>query len=405
MAKRTRGTKANNTLSRAIGRLPAPLRFVLQSRYGIIAAMLVTGTLVGYGVIKIHWQDGKPHVEIDARKAAALRERTVAWIQATRGKLGDLATSETRPADAISQGPTASHEVPPVEGEPLVPQARPPAQLGAAPPFDTIRIASFNIQVFGTSKLAKTEVMQVLVQVVRQFDVVAIQEVRSKDDTVLPRFVASINADGAGYDFVIGPRLGRTSSKEQYAFVFDTSRIERDPNVLYTLQDPQDVMHREPLVARFRARTAVPERGFSFTLINVHTDPDETDTEVDVLASAFQAVRQDGSGEDDVILLGDLNVDEHHLGQLGMLPGVVPAISGVPTNTRRNRTYDNLIMDARTTTEFTGVARVLDLQEAFGLTLEHALEVSDHSPIWAEFSAHERPGAGPVAARPQSGTQ
>jgi endonuclease/exonuclease/phosphatase family metal-dependent hydrolase len=287
----------------------------------------------------------------------------------------------------------------------LAKQPRQPGQLEAALPLDTIRIASFNIQVFGTSKLEKTDVMQVLVQVVRQFDIVAIQEVRSKDDTVLPRFVTGINADGARYDFVIGPRLGRTSSKEQYAFVFDTDRIQRDSSVLYTLQDPQDVMHREPFVARFRARTSVPERGFSFTLINVHTDPDETDTEVDVLAGAFQAVRQDGSGEDDVILLGDLNVDEHHLGQLGMMPGAMHVITGVPTNTRRNRMYDNLVLDARVTTEFTGVAQVLDLQEAFGLTLDQALEVSDHSPIWAEFSAYEQPGTGPVAARPQGGAQ
>jgi len=59
---------------------------------------------------------------------------------------------------------------------------------------NTIKIASFNIQVFGTSKLAKPEVMVVLTKVVRRFDIVAVQEIRSKDETVVPRFLQEINA-------------------------------------------------------------------------------------------------------------------------------------------------------------------------------------------------------------------
>src|SRR5207237_298200 len=54
---------------------------------------------------------------------------------------------------------------------------------------ETIRIASFNIQAFGHAKLDKQQVMEILVKIVRQFDVVAIQEVRSKQQDVLPRFI------------------------------------------------------------------------------------------------------------------------------------------------------------------------------------------------------------------------
>ena len=114
----------------------------------------------------------------------------------------------------------------------------------SAPP--TIKIASFNIQVFGVSKLKKTPVMQVLAEVVRRFDVVAIQEVRATDDNVVPQFLALINANGARYNFVIGPRLGRTNSKEQYAVLFNTARIEVDRGSVYTVDDPQDLLHREP---------------------------------------------------------------------------------------------------------------------------------------------------------------
>lgn len=97
----------------------------------------------------------------------------------------------------------------PSPSEPLAqPGAQPIAPSATDAPVDgTIRIASYNIQVFGTSKLGKPQVMGILANVVRRFDIVAIQEVRSADQTILPQFVDLINAEGARYDFVIGPRL------------------------------------------------------------------------------------------------------------------------------------------------------------------------------------------------------
>jgi len=263
---------------------------------------------------------------------------------------------------------------------------------------DTVAIASFNIQVFGTSKLKKSAVMNVLAQVVRRFDVVAIQEVRSTDETILPSFVQLINAPGLRYDFVIGPRLGRTSSKEQYAIVFNTDTIEVDRATMYTVSDPGDRLHREPLVAHFRVRTGARD-AFTFKLVDIHTDPDETVGELDALADVFTAVQRDGSGEDDVILLGDLNVDEYHLGRLGQLPGIAHVVTRTTTNTRRDKMYDNIVFNRQATSEFTGRWGVLDLEAEYGLSREQALEVSDHLPVWAEFSVHEG-YPGPVATLP-----
>ena len=296
------------------------------------------------------------------------------------------ATPANPPASPVG-GPMAS-------GGPPAPQS--PAAAAFSP---TIKVASFNIQVFGTSKLQKTPVMQVLADVVRRFDLVAIQEVRSVDDTVVPQFSALINSTGVRYDFVIGPRLGRTNSKEQYAILYDTSRIEVDPTSVYTVPDPQDLLHREPLVARFRPRGVPPNQAFTFSLVNIHTDPDETATELDALADVFVGVQQNGSGEDDVILLGDINVDEYHLGNLGRLPGIGYVVAGVPTNTRRDKTYDNIVFDRRTTVEYTGRWGVLDLMQEFSLTSAQALEVSDHMPVWAEFGVYEG-AVGPLALQP-----
>jgi endonuclease/exonuclease/phosphatase family metal-dependent hydrolase len=269
-----------------------------------------------------------------------------------------------------------------------------------APPVekspDRITVASFNVQVFGQDKLGRPEVMDVIASVVRRFDVIAIQEIRSKEQDVVPELVRRVNADGSRYDYVIGPRLGRTSSQEQYAFVYDTGRLEVLPQSVYTADDPRDELHREPLVASFRVRSESIDDPFSFTLVNIHTDPDEVRAELDALAEVFLQVQGDRIGEDDVILLGDLNADEYHLGRLGGMPFIATAIRGTPTNTRRTAAYDNLVFDRRATVEYTGQSGVLDLEAEFGLTRDEALEVSDHLPVWATFSASEST-SGPLA--------
>lgn len=267
------------------------------------------------------------------------------------------------------------------------------SHLSSAPPVtrtgDAIRIASFNIQVFGEKKLEKADVAQRLARIVRYFDVVAVQEIRAKGQDLLPRFIELINAEGAHYDYVIGPRLGRTNSKEQYAFIYDAASLECDRENVYTIDDPDDLLHREPLVAGFRVRGPPPEEAFTFTLIDIHTEPGKAADELNVLDDVFRAVRNDGRGEDDIILLGDLNADDHHLGELGQLPYITWVISGVPTNTHGSKLYDNILFDSRPTVEYLGQAGVFDLMGEFHVPMERALEISDHLPIWAEFSLRE----------------
>jgi endonuclease/exonuclease/phosphatase family metal-dependent hydrolase len=288
-------------------------------------------------------------------------------------------------------------------GEGVLPWSARPASSEVERPLggETIRIASFNIQAFGQAKLQRPQVMEVLVQVVRRFDLVAIQEIRSKEHDVLPRFVKLINsADGRDrYDFAISQRLGRTSSQEQYAFVFDTDRIEIDRRYAYTVVDRGDRLHREPFVAAFRARGPPPDQAFTFTLINIHTDPDEVDKELNALDDVYRAVQDDGRGEDDVILLGDLNTHSGRLGELSRVPFLMCAINEPFTNTRQNKQYDNILFQSEATTEFTSRSGVLNLMREFGLSQAQALEVSDHFPIWAEFSVYEGGKPGYVAGQ------
>ncbi len=264
---------------------------------------------------------------------------------------------------------------------------------------DTIRIASFNIQVLGSTKLSKPLVMERLAQIARKFDIIAVQEIRSLDQTVLPQFVDLINSGGRAYDFVIGPRLGRTVSKEQYAYIFDRASIEVDRSQTYTMHDPADLMHREPFVALFRVRGPSPQEAFTFRLVNVHTDPEEVSREAALTAQILQKVRDDGVGEDDVIVLGDFNANDRQLRELSDLDGMTLTVQGVATTPRGTKQYDNIVFDPAATVEFTGRAGVFDFLRAYNLSVEEAIEISDHLPVWAEFSIYE--GASRVAHAPR----
>ena len=274
-----------------------------------------------------------------------------------------------------------------------------PSSPRAVETGESIKIATFNIQVFGTSKMGKRDVVGRLLQIVRNFDVVAIQELRSKDDTIVAQFVDALNATGLRYDYAVGPRLGRSSSKEQYIYLFNTDTIEIDRTALETISDPDDLLHREPYVGWFRARGPEPERAFTFRLINIHTDPDEVKTEVNALDDVYRAVQSDGRNEDDVILLGDLNANDRQLGELGEISGITWVVRGEPTNTRETKSYDNILFDARATKEYLGRYGVYDMVSELNITREEALRISDHQPVWAEFSVYEGGPHGSLAER------
>ena len=278
---------------------------------------------------------------------------------------------------------------------------QPPGQPNSGP---VIRIASFNVQSLGNAKAAKQYVMVRLADIVRKFDLVAIQEIRSTNDYLVPDFVQLVNNPGGNFpqrrfDYVIGQRVGRTTNQEQFLFLFDTERIEVDQQSVYTISDPDDLLFSEPLVATFSTRGVNPDEAFTFTVVNNRTDPVRVNDELDALAEVYRVVRRSARQEDDVILVGDFHSDDRHLSRLGQLPGIFPTIAGVWTNTRQDNQYDNLILHQPSTTEYTGRSGVFDVMRNYNLTEQQALEISDHFPVWAEFSVYERDYAGRVANR------
>ncbi|QDV76132.1 endonuclease/exonuclease/phosphatase family protein [Botrimarina mediterranea] len=335
-------------------------------------------------------------------------------VQSVRTTVGPmLAQQPGQQQSAPQPAPTTPQQNPYAGGYNYTPvggaaQFAPPPVVQEPP---SIRIASFNIQVFGDAKAEKPYVMRALAHIVKSFDVIAIQEIRTQDTNFIPRFLrdyVNVGVTSGGYDSRVSPRLGRTSSKEQYAFIFNTATIEVHPRFCAVVPDPEDRLHREPFAALFKTRIVPPYTPFTFTLINIHTDPDEVPEELDALYYVYDQVRRsqiDGGVEDDVILLGDLNtpvpaasrwtpdaeqrsITPRDLGLLGTIPNIAPLIRREATNTRGTRLYDNILIPRQNTVEYLDHG-VMDLRSTYQLSEEQVLEISDHLPVWGKFSAIE----------------
>ena len=74
---------------------------------------------------------------------------------------------------------------------------------------EVARIATFNIKVFGKTKMGKPEVVSQLVDTVLQYDLVAVQEIKDIDQTVPYDFLNELNnASGNAWNMSLSPRSG-----------------------------------------------------------------------------------------------------------------------------------------------------------------------------------------------------
>jgi deoxyribonuclease-1-like protein len=296
----------------------------------------------------------------------------------------------------------------------LVPRKGPavetPGAAGGAAAGDPVRaglrIATLDLGRFDEQKASDRRVGDVLVRVIPGFQIVALQGLRDHNRSALVRLVEQLNAAGGRrYDFAAGPTTGLTGERPYSAFVFDQAAVEIDRSRVHTVDDPDGHFHSLPLVGMFRARGPRPAEAFTFRIISVQTDPDRVVEQLELLDDVFRAVRDDGLGEDDVLLVGELGADEEHLGPLGRMLDVTAAVTATPTNVRGTARTSNILFDRRATCEFTGRAGVTDVLRDLGLTVEGALEVSENLPVWAEFDAFEGGNPGFVQARIPAATR
>ncbi|PAA51630.1 hypothetical protein BOX15_Mlig032793g2 [Macrostomum lignano] len=268
--------------------------------------------------------------------------------------------------------------------------ARQPAvelpELSQAP----IRIGSFNIQVFGVTKMSKPHVVNILLKTLERYDLVFIMEIRDATGRAIVSLLDQLNNRvGAGrrYAMAISDRLGRTSSKEQYAFFYRESIFSLAGT--YQYDDPQDLFERPPYGALFHVRGAL--KVTTFGVLGLHTSPRDVVVELEALHSVQRAARNAWQNEN-VLIVGDFNADCTYLNrreknelQLVRDQSLTWLINSCMETTMVRTTclYDHIVATGSKLMTAIDVesADVFRFDSAFRLNNTVAEEVSDHYPV------------------------
>jgi len=170
---------------------------------------------------------------------------------------------------------------------------------GATP----LKVCSFNVQIFGDSKVQKADVMSIVTKIFQRYDLCLIMEIRSTTDNAINKLLAAINDGKDTYGLVLSDRLGRSNSKEQYGFFYNKKKIQIKNKMHFDDKAAGDIFEREPFLVHFHVATAaVPD----FFIGGIHTSAEKAVQEIGDLVKVYdQAIKKFKLQEG--IIMGDYN--------------------------------------------------------------------------------------------------
>ncbi|XP_078065684.1 deoxyribonuclease gamma-like [Mustelus asterias] len=256
--------------------------------------------------------------------------------------------------------------------------------------IQTLKICSFNVRSFGKSKIAKERIVDVLVKIISRCDLLLMMEIKDSRNQAFPILMKRLNnqSNKNEYESIISERLGRLTYKEQYAFIYRTKLLSVKRS--YQYPDHQtDVFAREPFVVWFSSRyTSVKD----FVIIPQHTKPDSSVSEMNALYDVYMDMKKLWRAKY-FILMGDFNADCEYVRKkewpnikLRNDTSFVWLIGDNNDTTVRESThcaYDRIVLHGEKLVQAVvpDSVNIFNFKEAYDLTEEQALKVSDHFPV------------------------
>jgi len=285
-----------------------------------------------------------------------------------------------------------------------------------------VRIGSFNLHQYGSKKAANGVLTNTIAQIISDFDLAIIQEISDvslKAPYVL--FEALNEVSEEQYTMTLSPRVGRSATKEQYIFFNRESKSGVKVVDAYIYDDVNDLFERPPFVGTFQVTKPGKSGVKLFTIMDVHLRPSAAYQELldmrtviedfiqkhpqyfDQTATSFQeALDQnvEGATADNkpslktnhpILIVGDFNADcsyisnrrQQLLRTINYVDFTWAINNEVKTNTRQTCTYDRIFIngDNFVNAIVPNSNTTVNIQEEYGMTLDEALDVSDHLPI------------------------
>ena len=264
---------------------------------------------------------------------------------------------------------------------------------------EVARVASFNIKVFGDTKMSNQTVVSELVDIFQRYDMIAVQEIKDIDEEVPYLFLDELNQfnnpdnssnSSLEWMMLLSQRSGMQEddqhSQEQYAFYYKpTVFIAIDNGTIYD-DSTNDSFQREPYLAKFMLLdTFGNETGTDIVFVNIHTKPTLAVEEMNALGDVLDWGQENYSDDEDYVILGDFNGDcsyasYNELVELSIssenYTWIIPDDADTTVGDSRCA-YDRIVTTSQLDGRLTGQWGV---DEAIS-----GSAVSDHKPVWFDI--------------------
>ncbi|XP_021162928.2 deoxyribonuclease-1 [Fundulus heteroclitus] len=266
-----------------------------------------------------------------------------------------------------------------------------------------MRIAAFNVRKFGQKKVSDPEVLKTLVKIISRYDIIVILEVVDVTGKSVETLMKALNRPNRKHHYTlkISKRLGRTRYKEQFMFLYRDDFVDLLDS--YQFDDEktkgQDVIDRDPYILRFNCQNT------DLVMIPVHTKPEDAKKELDELYDVFVEVTKKWK-TNNVMILGDFNAGGSYVSKKAMETIKIRSnknfhwLIGDDVDTTASNentyTYDRIVVygDDMLQAVVPKSAKTFNFQDAYNLSDEEALKVSDHYPVEVELKVEGKDAAG-----------
>lgn len=249
----------------------------------------------------------------------------------------------------------------------------------------SIKLLTWNIRDLGKSKDAQ-ELFQIA-QIIRDYDIIAIQEVVAKDPAgaqAVAKIADQLNRMGSKWDYQISAPTKSPSVyiSERYAFLWKTSKVKLK-NKPYLDMELEFKVNREPYIAKFI------KGDDPFFIINFHARTHSDNPEEEIFHFKDYPDRLDSKR---IFIAGDFNLNEKHevwnpLYNLGFKPSLRNTPTTLKTkcknNNYLNHSIDNIYYNSSHIQQIQS-GTVNFVKECDNLS--NARSLSDHLPVFIEFT-------------------
>lgn len=249
--------------------------------------------------------------------------------------------------------------------------------------FSQTKILSWNLENFGKSK-SDTE-LSFIANTILDYDIIAIQEVVAGygGAQAVAKLASVLNTKGSKWDYSVSdPTSGTSHKTERYAFIWKTSKIKLKGNTWLEKKYHLEI-DREPYFATFEINKK------TITLVNFHAITKKKQPETEI--KYFKFLPQEYPNLN-LVFMGDFNCPQSHsvFNPIKKM-GYSPILQSQKTTLKKQckgtdcfaSEFDNIFYQSDSLKHID--SGIISFHTKFN-SLEEARKISDHIPIWFQFS-------------------